>query len=39
MKKILVAYDATEPADHALTTAIDLAQAFGATVGVISVVR
>jgi len=38
MKKILVAYDATEPADRALTTAIDLAKAFGATVGVISVV-
>lgn len=38
MKKILVAYDGTEPADHALTTAIDLAKAFGATVGVVSVV-
>jgi nucleotide-binding universal stress UspA family protein len=38
MKKILVAYDGTEPADHALTTAIDLAKAFDASVGVVSVV-
>jgi nucleotide-binding universal stress UspA family protein len=38
MKKILVAYDGTEPADHALTTAIDLAKAFGAAIGVVSVV-
>ena len=30
MKKILVAYDGTEPADHALATAIDLAKAFEA---------
>jgi len=38
MKKILVAYDGTEPADHALATAIDLAKAFGAAIGVVSVV-
>ena len=38
MKKILVAYDGTEGADRALTTAIDLAKAFHAEVGVISVV-
>jgi nucleotide-binding universal stress UspA family protein len=38
MKKILVAYDATEPADHALATAIDLAKAFDAAIGVVSVV-
>jgi nucleotide-binding universal stress UspA family protein len=38
MKKILVAYDGTEPADRALTTAIDLAKAFDAEVGVVSVV-
>lgn len=38
MKKILVAYDGSEPADRALTTAIDLAKAFGASVGVVSVV-
>lgn len=38
MKKILVAYDGTEAADHALTTAIDLSKAFQAEVGVISVV-
>ena len=38
MKKILVAYDGTGPADHALATAIDLTKAFGANVGVVSVV-
>ncbi len=38
MKKILVAYDGTEPADHALSTAIDLAKAFDAVIGVVSVV-
>jgi nucleotide-binding universal stress UspA family protein len=38
MKKILVAYDGTEPADHALTTTIELAKAFDAGVGVVSVV-
>lgn len=38
MKKILVAYDGTEPADHALATAIDLAKAFEAAIGVVSVV-
>lgn len=38
MKKILVAYDGTEAADHALTTAIDFAKAFHAEVAVISVV-
>jgi nucleotide-binding universal stress UspA family protein len=38
MKKILVAYDGSEPADRALATGIDLARAFDATVGVVSVV-
>jgi nucleotide-binding universal stress UspA family protein len=38
MKKILVAYDATEPADSALQTAIELAKGFSAEVGVVSVV-
>ena len=38
MKKILVAYDGTGAADSALTTAIDLAKAFDAQVGIISVV-
>jgi nucleotide-binding universal stress UspA family protein len=38
MKKILVAYDGTEGADRALTTAIDLAKAFQAKVGVVSVI-
>jgi nucleotide-binding universal stress UspA family protein len=38
MKKILVAYDGTDPADNALITAIDLAKAFDAGVGVVSVV-
>ena len=38
MKKILVAYDGTESADHALSTAIGLAKAFDAAIGVVSVV-
>jgi nucleotide-binding universal stress UspA family protein len=38
VKKILVAYDGTEPADHALATAIDLAKALDAAIGVVSVV-
>lgn len=38
MKKILVAYDATEGAFRALQTAIDLAKVFSAEVGVVSVV-
>jgi nucleotide-binding universal stress UspA family protein len=38
MKKILVAYDGTEGADLALTTAIEIAKAFEASVAVISVV-
>lgn len=38
MKRILVAYDGTAPAEHALTTAIELAKAFEAVVGVVSVV-
>jgi len=38
MKKILVAYDGTQAADGALATAIDLAKAFQAHVGIISVV-
>lgn len=38
MKKILVAYDGTDAADSALTTAIDLARAFRAEIGVVSVV-
>jgi nucleotide-binding universal stress UspA family protein len=38
MNKILVAYDGTVPADHALATAVDLAKAFDAAVGVVSVV-
>jgi len=38
MKKILVAYDGGEPAHRALDMAAELAQKFGATVGVISVV-
>ena len=38
MKKILVAYDGTEPADHALATAIDLAKAFDAVIGIVSAV-
>jgi nucleotide-binding universal stress UspA family protein len=38
MNKILVAYDGGEPARHALTTAIELAHKFGATLSVVSVV-
>jgi nucleotide-binding universal stress UspA family protein len=38
MKKILVAYDGTEASNNALTTAIDLAKAFEAQVGIVSVV-
>ena len=38
MNKILLAYDGGEPARHALMTTIDLAQKFGASVSVISVV-
>jgi nucleotide-binding universal stress UspA family protein len=38
MKKILVAYDGTDPADHALSTTVDLARAFDTAVGVVSVV-
>jgi nucleotide-binding universal stress UspA family protein len=38
MEKILLAYDSGEPAKHALMTAIEMAQKFGATVSVISVV-
>ena len=37
MKKILVAYDGTQAADSALSTAIDLAKAFQPQVGIISV--
>jgi nucleotide-binding universal stress UspA family protein len=38
MKKILLAYDGGEPARRALATAADLALAFDAGVGVVSVV-
>jgi nucleotide-binding universal stress UspA family protein len=38
MKKILVAYDGSEPAKRALTTAIDLAKKFDELIGVVSVV-
>ncbi len=38
MKRILLAYDGSEPAIRALETTIDLAKTFGATVGVISVI-
>jgi len=38
MEKILLAYDSGEPAKHALMTTIEMAQKFGATVSVISVV-
>jgi nucleotide-binding universal stress UspA family protein len=38
MKKILVAYDATEAAERALQTSIELAKVFTAEVGVVSVV-
>lgn len=38
MNKILVAYDGGEPARRALDLAVVLAQRFGATVGVVSVI-
>ena len=38
MRKILVAYDGTEPAKHALDEAAELAEAFAGAVTVISVV-
>jgi len=38
MRKILVAFDGTEPAHTALATAADMARAFGATISVISVI-
>jgi nucleotide-binding universal stress UspA family protein len=38
MKRILVAYDGGEPAHRALTTAIDLASRYQATISVVSVV-
>ncbi len=38
MKKILVGYDGSEPAQRALEQAADLATAFGATLTVVSVV-
>jgi nucleotide-binding universal stress UspA family protein len=38
MNKILVAYDGGEPARRALVLAADLAQRFGAKVGVVSVI-
>jgi nucleotide-binding universal stress UspA family protein len=38
MKQILVAYDGGVPAQRALETAIDLAQRFGASLSVVSVV-
>ncbi len=38
MEKILLAYDGGEPAKHALATTIEMAEKFGATVSVISVV-
>jgi nucleotide-binding universal stress UspA family protein len=38
MKKILVAYDATEEANRALETTIELARVLAAEVGVVSVV-
>lgn len=38
MKKILVAYDGSEPAKHALEQAADLARAVGGSVTVVSVV-
>ena len=38
MKRILIAYDGGEPAQHALATAADLAKRYGAEVGVVSVI-
>lgn len=38
MKKILLAYDGGEPAKRALASTIEMAQKFGATVSVVSVV-
>ena len=38
MDKILVAYDGTTPSKRALHTAATLGKAFGATIGVVSVV-
>lgn len=38
MKKILLAYDGDEPAKRALEQTVELAQKFGASVGIISVV-
>lgn len=38
MEKILIAYDGTEPSKRALATAAALGKAFGAPLGVISVV-
>jgi len=38
MKRILVAYDGGEPAHRALSTAIDLASRYDATISVVSVV-
>ncbi len=38
MKKILIAYDGSEPAHRALDTAAELAQLTGATISVVSVV-
>ena len=38
MKRILLAYDGTEPAKHALDTAVELAKKFDATISVVSVV-
>jgi nucleotide-binding universal stress UspA family protein len=38
MEKILVAYDGSEPSKRALHTAATLGKAFGATIGVVSVV-
>jgi nucleotide-binding universal stress UspA family protein len=38
MKRILLAYDGSEPARHALDTAVELAKKFDATISVVSVV-